>query len=226
MTRATTTFAALAGSLLASVCLRDAQPPDYAAVFGGGAGEWVDLSHAFGPFTIHRPTDTAGFRLTELAYGHTEAGFFYASHSSPGTTPRPTWAPTSPGPRRARAALSRDRPRGRAVAGGQQGGGGGGDRHAQHRLRAVERLPVARYPVRAQRRGVRERGEPGPAAGDGRRDRGVADEDRGEERGAAQGRGVGASRESVRVGGDPAAGYRGTRPVSPNQPTNSVVTAA
>lgn len=26
-------------------------------------------------------TDTAGFQLTELAYGHTEAGFFYASYS-------------------------------------------------------------------------------------------------------------------------------------------------
>ena len=81
MTRATTTFAAIAGPLLAAGCLRDAQPPDHAAVFAGGAGEWVDLSHAFGPSTIYWPTDTAGFRLTELAYGHTEAGFFYASYS-------------------------------------------------------------------------------------------------------------------------------------------------
>ena len=78
---ATATFAILTGPLLAAACLRDAPPPDYTAVFGGGAGEWIDLSHAFGPSTIYWPTDTTGFQLTELAYGHTEAGFFYASYA-------------------------------------------------------------------------------------------------------------------------------------------------
>ena len=53
----------------------------HTAVFTGAAGEWIDLSHAFGPSTIYWPTDTAGFQLTELAYGHTEAGFFYASYA-------------------------------------------------------------------------------------------------------------------------------------------------
>ncbi len=81
MTRATTASAAMAGLLLAAGCLRDAPPPDHMDVFTGAAGEWVDLSHAFGPSTIYWPTDTAGFRLTELSYGYTEAGFFYASYA-------------------------------------------------------------------------------------------------------------------------------------------------
>ena len=81
MTRATTTAAALTGVLLAAGCLRDAPPPDHAAVFTGGVGEWIDLSHAFGPSSIYWPTDTAGFQLTELAYGQTDGGFFYASYA-------------------------------------------------------------------------------------------------------------------------------------------------
>ena len=81
MTRATSTLAALTGFLLATGCLQDAPPPDHTAVFTGGAGEWVELSHAFGPSTIYWPTDTAGFQLTELAYGNTDGGYFYASYS-------------------------------------------------------------------------------------------------------------------------------------------------
>ena len=81
MTRANAAFAALTGALLAAGCQQDAQPPDHTAVFTGGAGEWVELSHAFGPSTIYWPTDTAGFQLTELAYGRTEGGYFYASYS-------------------------------------------------------------------------------------------------------------------------------------------------
>lgn len=43
--------------------------------------EIVDLTHAFGPETIYWPTDTAGFRLDELAFGDTEAGYFYAAYA-------------------------------------------------------------------------------------------------------------------------------------------------
>ena len=43
--------------------------------------EVVDLTHAFGPETIYWPTDTAGFRLEELAFGETEGGYFYASYA-------------------------------------------------------------------------------------------------------------------------------------------------
>ena len=81
MTRKTTTLAALTAAFLAAGCAADAPPPDHTAVFTGGAGEWVELSHAFGPSTIYWPTDTAGFQLTELAYGQTEGGYFYASYA-------------------------------------------------------------------------------------------------------------------------------------------------
>ena len=64
---------------LAAGCVAP-QPPDHGDVFDGTAGRWVDLTHAYGPSTIYWPTDTAGFRLTELAYGRTEGGWFYASY--------------------------------------------------------------------------------------------------------------------------------------------------
>jgi kynurenine formamidase len=49
-------------------------------VFDGTGGRWVDLTHSFSASTIYWPTDTAGFRLEELAYGPTAAGFFYSSY--------------------------------------------------------------------------------------------------------------------------------------------------
>lgn len=55
-------------------------PVDHGAVFDGTDGDWVDLTHAFGESTIYWPTDTAGFRHTELAYGPTEGGWFYAAY--------------------------------------------------------------------------------------------------------------------------------------------------
>jgi kynurenine formamidase len=51
-----------------------------AGVFDERAGRWVDLTHAFSESTIYWPTDTAGFVHEELAYGPTEAGFFYSSY--------------------------------------------------------------------------------------------------------------------------------------------------
>ena len=84
--RTTARMAALACAIVATGCLRDApdgssRGADYSAIFDGSAGEWVDLSHAFGPSTIYWPTDTAGFQHTELAFGNTDAGYFYASYS-------------------------------------------------------------------------------------------------------------------------------------------------
>lgn len=52
-----------------------------ASVFDGTGGRWVDLTHAFSDETVYWPTDTAGFRLTEEAYGTTEGGWFYSSYS-------------------------------------------------------------------------------------------------------------------------------------------------
>jgi kynurenine formamidase len=51
-----------------------------AAVFGGTRGTWVDLTHAFSERTIYWPTDTLGFTLEELDYGHTDGGWFYAAY--------------------------------------------------------------------------------------------------------------------------------------------------
>ena len=60
---------------------RPTMPPDYASVFDGSGGRWVDLTHSFSASTIYWPTDTLGFRLEELAYGPTEGGWFYASYA-------------------------------------------------------------------------------------------------------------------------------------------------
>lgn len=84
--RTAASAAVLVALFVAVVYLRDAPEgsagsPDHTGLFDGTAGEWVDLSHAFGPSTIYWPTDTAGFQHTELAYGTTEAGYFYASYS-------------------------------------------------------------------------------------------------------------------------------------------------
>lgn len=53
---------------------------DYASVFDGTGGRWVDLTHAFSESTIYWPTDTTGFVLDEQAFGFTDGGWFYASY--------------------------------------------------------------------------------------------------------------------------------------------------
>jgi kynurenine formamidase len=65
--------------LLLAGCAPEA--PDYAAVFDGRGGRWVDLTHAFSESTIYWPTDTAGFQLDTLALGPTPGGWFYASYA-------------------------------------------------------------------------------------------------------------------------------------------------
>lgn len=70
---------ALLGATFLVACGGSAAP-DYAAVFDGTGGRWVDLTHAFDRSTIYWPTDTVGFRLRELAYGRTEGGWFYSSY--------------------------------------------------------------------------------------------------------------------------------------------------
>ncbi|MDP2957771.1 MAG: cyclase family protein [Longimicrobiales bacterium] len=57
-----------------------APPPDYGAVFGGGAGRWVDLTYAYSEESIYWPT-AEGFKLEEVAYAETEGGRFYASYN-------------------------------------------------------------------------------------------------------------------------------------------------
>jgi kynurenine formamidase len=80
MGRMTARGAVFAWMVVLALACRPAAP-DYGAVFDGTGGRWVDLTHSFGPSTIYWPTDTAGFQLTELAYGSTEGGWFYASYA-------------------------------------------------------------------------------------------------------------------------------------------------
>ena len=68
------------GSLIVLAgCQAPSGRPDYSAVFDGSGGRWIDLSYAFSEETIYWPTED-GFRLDELAYGETEAGYFYSSY--------------------------------------------------------------------------------------------------------------------------------------------------
>ena len=55
-------------------------PADFSAVFDGSGGRWVDLSYAYSDETIYWPT-AEPFRLTEVANGETEAGFFYSAYT-------------------------------------------------------------------------------------------------------------------------------------------------
>lgn len=44
------------------------------------SGRWVDLTHAFNENSIYWPTAET-FKKTEVFYGHTDAGFFYAAYN-------------------------------------------------------------------------------------------------------------------------------------------------
>jgi kynurenine formamidase len=73
---------ALAPLLVLAACTGSrgtADAPDLAAVFGGGAGTWVDLTWAFSDSTIYWPTDTMGFVHDTVSWGTTPGGFFYSS---------------------------------------------------------------------------------------------------------------------------------------------------
>ncbi len=68
------------GSLIvAAGCQASSGQPDYTAVFDGSGGRWIDLSYAYSEETIYWPTED-GFQLDELAFGETEAGYFYSSY--------------------------------------------------------------------------------------------------------------------------------------------------
>ena len=54
--------------------------PDYSPVFDGSGGQWVDLSYAFSDETVYWPT-ADGFRLDEVAFGETDAGYFYSAYN-------------------------------------------------------------------------------------------------------------------------------------------------
>lgn len=80
------TGAAAITALVASLslfagCGQQQSPNDAAsAIFSGASGAWIDLTHPFDDDTIYWPTDSLGFELDELAYGETDAGFFYSAY--------------------------------------------------------------------------------------------------------------------------------------------------
>jgi kynurenine formamidase len=51
------------------------------AAFDPADWDLIDLTHAFGAETLYWPTATETFRLDTLAYGPTDAGYFYAAHA-------------------------------------------------------------------------------------------------------------------------------------------------
>lgn len=62
------------------LCTACSANPDLDAVFNGDAGSWIDLTHAFSSQSIYWPT-AEGFRLERVAYGPTDAGYFYAANN-------------------------------------------------------------------------------------------------------------------------------------------------
>lgn len=66
-------FAALAGALIAM--------PLFAQALDLEGYDLVDLTHAYDEHTVFWPSGPAHFELQRLAYGETEAGFFYAANS-------------------------------------------------------------------------------------------------------------------------------------------------
>ncbi|HJR57869.1 MAG TPA: cyclase family protein [Vicinamibacterales bacterium] len=60
---------------LATVTLAGGQPIDLSRY------TIVDLSHVYGPSTVMWPTSPTRFELRKLAYGKTEAGYFYAANT-------------------------------------------------------------------------------------------------------------------------------------------------
>lgn len=55
--------------------------PASAQTIDVSATKIIDLSHAFGPETLHWPTDPSGFELKNLHKGVTDKGFFYYSNA-------------------------------------------------------------------------------------------------------------------------------------------------
>lgn len=53
---------------------------DFSNVFDGSGGNWIDLSYAYSEEAIYWPT-ADGFQIDEVAYGETEAGYFYSAYN-------------------------------------------------------------------------------------------------------------------------------------------------
>ncbi len=73
-------FGTLASLIVLAGCQAPPGLPDYSSVFDGSGGNWIDLTYSYSEETIFWPT-AEGFRLDEVAYGETEAGYFYSAYN-------------------------------------------------------------------------------------------------------------------------------------------------
>ncbi len=82
----TAIFGLWCGVGVAGATLGGCVPPSPTTGEGAGgtidlaAYRLVDLSHAYGDETVYWPTAASRFELTELAYGRTDAGYFYSAY--------------------------------------------------------------------------------------------------------------------------------------------------
>src|SRR5690606_6614106 len=69
--------------LFAAACAAapDAQDAPQRAAFDPSAFVIVDLTHTLDENTLYWPTDPRRFELERIAFGHTEAGYFYAANA-------------------------------------------------------------------------------------------------------------------------------------------------
>jgi kynurenine formamidase len=72
--------ASIVGWIVLVGCQIPSDKPDYSALFDGSGGHWTDLTYSYSEETIYWPT-ADGFRLDEVAYGETEAGYFYSAYN-------------------------------------------------------------------------------------------------------------------------------------------------
>ncbi len=70
-------FSSLVGLVLVIGCTSG---PDMHSVFDGSAGEWIDLTHTLSEDAVFWPT-AAPFEMEEVAFGVTEAGYFYSAYN-------------------------------------------------------------------------------------------------------------------------------------------------
>lgn len=73
--------AAVVGLVALTACRAAEQPSTQPQSLSLDSYQLVDLTHAFGEDTVYWPTATTKFQLEQLAYGPTDAGYFYSANS-------------------------------------------------------------------------------------------------------------------------------------------------
>jgi kynurenine formamidase len=69
------------GIVIAAALVGAVGAPVFAQALDPRAWQIVDLSHPYNERTIYWPTSPSRFQKTELAHGHTPAGYFYAAYA-------------------------------------------------------------------------------------------------------------------------------------------------